>query len=225
MIRTLFGAAAAACLIAAPGLAAAPRDWSKVVTATADGGYVMGNPKAAASLVEYGSYTCPHCKAFHDEGMPTLRARYIAPGRMRFEFRSFVRNGPDIAASLLARCVGPQAYYRAVDRFYALQDKWTEPYVSMTGEQARTIEGLAPDKQILPLARVGKLDAFLRPVGLTPAKAARCLTDGAGIKALTDGNARAVEVFGLTGTPTFVLDGATLKDTFDWGRLAPQLPR
>ena len=32
----------------------------------------MGNPDAKVKLVEYGSLTCPHCKAFDDEGVPTL---------------------------------------------------------------------------------------------------------------------------------------------------------
>ncbi len=221
MIKALL---TAFCLLTAGSLAAAPKDWSKVVTATADGGYVIGNPKAAISLIEYGSFTCPHCKVFHDEGMPALKAKYIAPGKMRFEFRSFVRNGPDLAATLLARCGGLPVYYRAVDRFYALQDKWTAPFISLTEEQMKPLQGLEPEQQVLPLARLGKLEAFLKPLGVGGAKAAKCLSDAAAIDAVTVSNRRAVDVYGLTGTPTFVLNGKTVEDVFDWAKLAPKLP-
>ena len=44
--------------------------WADVVNATSSGGFVMGNPNAKVKLVEYGSLTCPHCKAFDDEGGP-----------------------------------------------------------------------------------------------------------------------------------------------------------
>ena len=36
-------------------------DWTTVVSATPEGGFVMGNPNAKVKLVEYGSMTCPHC--------------------------------------------------------------------------------------------------------------------------------------------------------------------
>ena len=47
-------------------------NWTMVVNATPAGGFMMGNPNAKVKLVEYGSLTCPHCKAFDDEGVPTL---------------------------------------------------------------------------------------------------------------------------------------------------------
>ena len=39
-------------------------DWSTIVTKTAEGGFVMGNPNAKVKLVEFGSMTCPHCAEF-----------------------------------------------------------------------------------------------------------------------------------------------------------------
>ncbi|HEX3116297.1 MAG TPA: thioredoxin domain-containing protein, partial [Bradyrhizobium sp.] len=43
--------------------------WADVVNATSAGGYMMGNPNAKVKLIEIGSLSCPHCKAFEDEGM------------------------------------------------------------------------------------------------------------------------------------------------------------
>src|SRR3546814_9167637 len=42
-------------------------DWTRTVTQTAAGSFVMGNPAAPVKLIEYLSYTCPHCAAFSAE--------------------------------------------------------------------------------------------------------------------------------------------------------------
>ena len=47
-------------------------DWSTVVTKTAEGGFVMGNPNAKVKLVEFGSLTCPHCAEFEHQGGQAL---------------------------------------------------------------------------------------------------------------------------------------------------------
>src|SRR3546814_20043743 len=38
-------------------------DWTPVVPATTEGGFVMGNPDAPVKLVEYASMHHPHCDA------------------------------------------------------------------------------------------------------------------------------------------------------------------
>ena len=49
--------------------AAAPvlRAWDRTVNLTADGFPVLGNPAARVKLVEFISYTCPHCADFNAE--------------------------------------------------------------------------------------------------------------------------------------------------------------
>src|ERR1700741_2189954 len=51
--------------------------WADVVNATSAGGFMMGNPNARGKLVEIGSLSCPHCKAFEDEGVPALVDKYV----------------------------------------------------------------------------------------------------------------------------------------------------
>ena len=46
--------------------------------------HVLGPPDAEMTLVEYGSYTCPHCHAVH-EVIEGLRSRFGE--RMRYVFR------------------------------------------------------------------------------------------------------------------------------------------
>ena len=40
----------------------------------------MGNPDAEVTLIEYASFTCPHCAAFSKESAPTLKAQMIRSG-------------------------------------------------------------------------------------------------------------------------------------------------
>ena len=64
-------------------------DWTKVVTQSPAGGFMMGNPNAAVKLVEYASMTCPHCAQFHNVTLPELKTKYIDTGKVRFIFREF----------------------------------------------------------------------------------------------------------------------------------------
>ncbi len=45
---------------------------------------VMGNADAPVTVIEYASFTCRHCAAFHDENMPKLKADYIDTGKVKF---------------------------------------------------------------------------------------------------------------------------------------------
>ncbi len=65
-MRTAFHLAGLAVLTAAATVPAQSqqRDWTRTAAATPEGGYLIGNPAAATRIVEYASYTCPHCAHF-----------------------------------------------------------------------------------------------------------------------------------------------------------------
>ena len=67
-------------------------DWTKMVTQTPEGGFLMGNPQADVKLIEYGSMTCPHCAEFAEKDAPALIDKYVKSGRVSFEYRNFVRD-------------------------------------------------------------------------------------------------------------------------------------
>ena len=81
-------------------------DWSSIVSKTAEGGFIMGNPNAKVKLVEFGSLTCPHCAEFEEKGGNALIENYVKKGLVSWEFRNFVRDPVDMTATLLARCGG-----------------------------------------------------------------------------------------------------------------------
>src|SRR3546814_20493978 len=99
-------------------------DWTRTVTQTAAGSFVMGNPAAPVKLIEYLSYTCPHCAAFSAESAAVLRGRMVKSGKVSLELRNAVRDKLDLAAAALARCAGTQGFFAASDALFARQRAW-----------------------------------------------------------------------------------------------------
>jgi protein-disulfide isomerase len=143
----------------------------------------MGDP-AGIPMVEYGSLTCPHCAAFSHEVFPELKKDYIDTGKVRFIFREFSRNQLDLAAFMLARCVGDDKAFAAIELLFNQQDKWA--FV---------------DKPLEPLI------AAMRPAGLTHDQAMACLKDQTKADAVREVGIRAADETKMSGTPTFVIDG------------------
>jgi protein-disulfide isomerase len=135
-------------------------------------------------VVEYGSLTCPHCATFSREVFPELKKDYIDTGKVRFIFREFSRNPLDIAAFVLARCVGDDKALAAIELLFSEQDKWA--FV---------------DKPLEPLI------AAMRPTGLSRDQAMACLKDQSKVDAVAAVGKRAIEEMKMNGTPTFVIDG------------------
>ncbi|HEY5206706.1 MAG TPA: DsbA family protein, partial [Roseiarcus sp.] len=135
-------------------------------------------------VVEYGSLTCPHCATFSREIFPELKKDYIDTGKVRFIFREFSRNSLDVAAFLLARCVGDDKAFAAIELLFSQQDKWA--FV---------------DKPLEPLI------AAMRPAGLTHDQAMACLKDQSKADAMVAVGKRATDEIKMTGTPTFIIDG------------------
>jgi protein-disulfide isomerase len=210
---------AAATPAATPGA----QDWTQVYAATPQGGFRMGNPDAKVKLVEFASLTCPHCREFHEEAMQTIKTKYVASGNVSYEYRNFVLNGADFAASLLARCQGAQPFFGLLNAFYTDQAAWTEPFLKMSPEDSKRLSALPPEQQIAAMAEAGKLDAYVRARGITRAKFDQCLADPKAQATLSALRTEASDVYKLTGTPGFIINGTTQEETYNWAQLEPKL--
>ncbi len=201
----------------------ASKPWTEVVSMTPEGGIRMGNPNARVKLVEFASLTCPHCKDFHEAASATIKSKYVASGDVSYEFRNFVLNGPDYAASLLARCQGAGPFFGLLNSFFTDQASWVEPFTKLSPEEQKKLQALPQDQQIIGLAQAGKLDAYVRTRGIPKARFDACLSDQAALKTLADMRTQATETYKLTGTPGFIINGKTQADTYDWKTLEPKL--
>ncbi|WP_416908331.1 MAG: DsbA family protein [Polymorphobacter sp.] len=220
-MRVLMGTLLAAAL-AAPVMAQ-EANWAETLSVTPRGGLLIGNPAAELKLVEFGSLTCSHCATFHAAGVPGLKARYLRSGKVSYEFRSFVRNGADYAASLIAACLPAARQAKLLDAFFDLQAVWLEPFTKVSPDAMAGLRDLQPEAQFVKLAELGGLDRWVERHGVETSAARTCLADRAAIERLARTRAEAVERYRLEGTPTFVLNDSVVPGVFDWQALEPKL--
>ncbi len=90
--------------------------------------YYLGKIDAPVTLVEYASFSCPHCAAFHSDVYPTLKEEYIDKGKLLYILRPFPLNEPALKASMLVDCVGEkegaERYYTFAKVLFNAQKKW-----------------------------------------------------------------------------------------------------
>lgn len=147
---------------------------------------VMGAEDAPVTVIEYASFTCPHCARFHEEVYPDLVTNYVDTGQVRFVFREIYFDRYGLWAGLVARCGGPLRYFDITDLLMEGQREWVE------GEPAEVAANLR---------RVG-LSA-----GLSDDQLDVCLTDSSHAEALVTLSVAEAEVDQVTGTPSFVING------------------
>jgi len=49
--------------------------------------FVLGNPEAPVTIIDYSSHFCGHCVAFHNQTLPFLIDEYVNDGRVKIIFR------------------------------------------------------------------------------------------------------------------------------------------
>lgn len=178
--------AAAAALVLSFGAPVPAQEAEAPADAPAVAPMVLGAEDAPVTVVEYASYTCPHCATFHEEVFPALRRDYVDEGLVRFEYREVYFDRPGLWASMVARCGDGMRFFGITDLLYENQSEWTE------GEPAQIADGLR---------RIG-LSA-----GLTQEEVEACMNDGAMAQALVANFEENAEEDGIRSTPSFLVDG------------------
>lgn len=202
----------------------AGRSWTDVVSSTADGGYRMGNPNAPVQLVEYGAFSCPHCKAFESEGLPSLKRDYVSTGRVSYEFRPFIVHGPvDLMTAVLIECRGPETFFPLSQQVYDAQDTWMNKLIAVPAKVQEGWANLPATDRLQAMATASGLKPFLAARGLAPAQANKCLADQQAVNKIAASVEHATNDLNVTGTPAFFINGQQLDATLNWAQLEPQL--
>lgn len=147
----------------------------------------LGALDAPVTMVEYASFTCPHCAAFHAEQFQKLKTEYIDTGKVRFIYREVYFDRFGLWASMVARCGGEMRFFGISDMLYDQQQEW--------------IAGGDPVAISDNLRRIG------RTAGLDDAALEACLTDEATAKALVAWYQENAKADGVESTPTLFIDG------------------
>lgn len=200
--------------------------WSDVVNATSAGGYLMGNPNAKVKLIEIGSLSCPHCKAFDDEGVPNLIQNYVKPGKVSWEFRPYLIHGPiDMALNLVARCNGVKSFFPIAQSMYKDQPALMAKIQGVPQDKFAQIQNLPTNQVFIATANLLGLQDWAAARGVPQAKSNQCLSDqkmiDQQVQLTSDVNNQYPD---FTGTPAFILNGKLLpKEVTTWDKLKPSL--
>jgi protein-disulfide isomerase len=146
----------------------------------------MGAEDAPITVIEYASFTCPHCARFHEEVYPDLIANYVDTGHVRFILREIYFDRYGLWAGLVARCGGPEQYFGISALLMESQRDW------VTGD---------PGEVAANLRRVGL------SVGMSEDQLDVCLTDSEHAEAMITLSTAEAEADQVTGTPSFVING------------------
>ncbi|MEM7444462.1 MAG: DsbA family protein [Pseudomonadota bacterium] len=177
-------AAAGTALIGPGGRFASAQNADMEVT---DTDYVIGSPDAPVTMIEFASFTCPHCAAFHNETLPQIKTDYIDTGIVRMVFRHFPLNGLDLQAGMMATCLGPDVYLRTTDVLFSTQQEW-----------------LGAQNQLGALSDIGRM------AGLTDEAFSQCVNDQELAQQIVERRQHAIDTFNVQSTPTFVINGEVL---------------
>jgi protein-disulfide isomerase len=200
----------------------AGKAWADVITKTPEGGYRMGNPKAPIKLVEYGSLTCPHCADFAEKSTAGLRDNFVASGRVSFEFRNFVRDPIDITSAMLARCGAPESFFALTDQLFANQAATFERWNAAGEAGQAAVEKQTGTRRFLAIAEVTGLTEFVSTRGIARDQANACLANAGEAEGLAKRTQDQSKEFDITGTPTFIINGAKFEGN-TWDELKARL--
>ena len=201
-------------------------DWSTIVSATPEGGFVMGNPNAKVKLVEFGSLTCPHCAEFEEKGGKALVDNYVKKGLVSWEFRNFVRDPFDMTATLLARCGGEAGFFGLTRNLFADQRDWIgKIQAAQAADPAKmqALQAMSPAQQFSTIADMAGLKQYASMRGVPRAKGDQCLANEAEVNKLVQMNTDAVSTYNVPGTPTFLINGSVVEQTATWELLEPKI--
>jgi protein-disulfide isomerase len=172
-----------ATIAAAGALAVLP---AAAVAEPVMGDVVLGDEAAPVTVIEYASFTCPHCASFHLKTWPRFKAEYVDTGKVRFILREVYFDRYGLWASMVARCGGANAFYPMAEQYMKQQNQWARG---------------APEQIGAEIQKIGRIN------GLSSEQLSGCLSDQDYAKELIkiyQDNATADEV---TSTPTFVVNG------------------
>ena len=152
------------------------------VNVSTDGDPSIGPEDAPVTIVEFSDYQCPYCQSWYQQTFDRLMANY--PGQIRFVYRDLPLPGhpESLPAAEAANCAGEQgAYWKFHDALFS-------------GQYA--------------LGRAA-YEQYAADLGLEPAAFTACLDDHRTQDEVRADAADATRL-GLTGTPSFVINGRIL---------------
>lgn len=91
---------------------------------TEDGAFILGDPEAPITIVEFADFMCPHCQTYHQTMKEVVR-NYVISGQARLEYRFVPVVDPNLSplTARMAECadiLNPGSFWHAHNVLYEL---------------------------------------------------------------------------------------------------------
>ena len=149
--------------------------------------YILGNPLAPVTIIEYASLTCPHCRTFHQTVLPRLKEEFITPGLARLVYRDFPLDQAAYAGAVIARCAPKERYFDMIGLMFETQPQWTA-----VNDASQAVE---------------ELKTLAANAGLSPDAIAACLQDKDLGTKVVQRFQQGQQVYEISGTPSLIVNG------------------
>ncbi|MBW3241672.1 DsbA family protein [Epibacterium sp. DP7N7-1] len=153
---------------------------------------VQGAEDAPVTLIEYASYTCPHCANFHEGAYKKLKAEYIDTGKVKFIYREVYFDRFGLWASMVARCGGEEKFFGITDLIFKQQSEWTR-----AGGPAEMVDALK---------KIGRL------AGIDNEQLEACMQDATKAQTLVTWYQENATKDEVESTPSFILNGTKVSN-------------
>ncbi|MDP3803361.1 thioredoxin domain-containing protein [Brevundimonas sp.] len=111
----------------------------------------IGRADAPVTVIEYGSFSCHVCAAWHEMVWPTFKQRFIDTGQVRFVFRNLPTQPEELSLSgaALARCAAPDRFFDVAASLMHGQaavlrggnrEDWYNPAIAVSGRTRAQID-------------------------------------------------------------------------------------
>jgi protein-disulfide isomerase len=183
---------------------------------------VLGDPAAPVEIREYSSLTCPHCRTFHIDTLPSVKADYIDTGKAKLVYRDFPLDLRAWLASAVAHCAGPDRFFTFLNVLYDEQERWATAPTNRAARQRLRDGGLVErwraagrnDQEVESLLSVaGTVNTLIDLAqfgGLSAERTKACLADFDLLDWILTAQQEGRERYDISSTPTIVVAGDKL---------------
>jgi protein-disulfide isomerase len=161
--------------------------------------HVKGDANAKVTIIEYSDFQCPYCGQFSVQTYPQIDEKYIKTGKVKYIFRPLVLPNHLQAQKAMeaAESAGAQGkFWEMHDLLFAKQSQWSDK-----GGAVEIFKGYA------------------KSLGLDEAAFALALDCGRYAAVATE-NGAAAQKAGVSGTPTFLVNGRVLNGAYPFEQFA-----
>jgi protein-disulfide isomerase len=150
---------------------------------------IMGSNNAPVTIVEYSDFQCPFCEKYFTETYPEILKKYVETGKVKYQFKHFPLqiHAQAPAAGLASECALEQGkFWEMHDQLFKTQNTWAG-----SPDHLNFFKKLATDIQL-------NQDQFNQ-----------CIDSGKYTDNINYDFSEGLNK-GITGTPTFYINGQTL---------------